>query len=224
MSASKVGDVLPGSDTLLESFATNFSATWVPATFGVTLPLAADITGQTAAFSSSMLDMANPAVKSAGKVATKNQRRELLKATLRVAISGAQRAYLSGNVAADLLIALGIVPNSLVRTPIAAPVFGPLVSIDSAFPGLISFRLTQVDQMTGLGVTTRRFDYGIVGCEVERRVGAGGFMKRFDVKRVLFDDSVADLSVGAIADYRVRYVTSKGLVSPWSAIVSGARL
>jgi len=214
-------DVLPASDADFGTFVTNFASLWVPATFNTVLPSAATVTGAAAAFNVALAVAVAPVSRTPVSIASKDAARASCAAVVRDAIRSAQAAYLASIVSEAQINALGVRANQLIRTPIGAPVYGPLLSVDASFPGFTRFRLTQVDQATGGGVTTRRFDYGITGVELERKIGAGVFVLRQSVKRVLFSDSTIDLAAGDIASYRVRYSTARGLVSPFSAIVVG---
>jgi hypothetical protein len=215
-------DVLPSSDASFGVFATSFAAVWVPASFNTVLPTAASVTAAAVAFNSALAIAAAPTTRTGVTIAAKDTQRAICSIVLRDSIRAAQAAFLAGLATEAQINALGVRANSLIRTPIGAPVYGPLVAIDASFPGFMRFRLTQVDQATGFGATTRAFDYGIVGVEVVRSVGSAPFVLRQTLKRVLFQDSTADLVSGVIANYCVRYVTARGLVSPFCAMVSGA--
>jgi len=215
-------DVLPATDPAFGVFATSFAALWVPATYNVVLPAAGTVSAAAAAYNVALGIASAPSTRTGVTIAVKDAARASASVLLRDAIRAAQAAFLAGLVSEAQINALGVRANSLIRTPIGAPVYGPLVAIDASFPGFMRFRLTQVDQLTGFGATARAYDYGIVGAELVRQVGASPFVLRQTVKRVLFQDSTADLAAGVIANYCVRYVTARGLVSPFCAVVSGA--
>lgn len=214
-------DQLPAGDADFADYLTAFAGAWLPATFNVVTPLALTLTTSASSFVTALALSTVPATRTSVTIAAKDLARRNAAILFRSAIRAAQTAFLNGSATGAQLITLGVRPNDLLRSPIGAPIFAPLIGVDASFAGQIRFRLTQVDPLTGLAVTTRKFAYGIIGIQLERRVGVAAFILRKVLKRTSFQDPSNDLPPGAIADFRVRYITARGLVSPWSSVVSG---
>lgn len=214
-------DVVPPGDADFGLFATQFASAWVPATYNTVLPAAATVTTSAAAYATALAIATDPGSRSTVNIATKTVQKLETADILRSAIRSAQTAYLDGLVSEAQLNNLGVRANSLIRTPIGQPVFSPILGIDGSLTGQNRFRVTQVDPATGIAVTTRAYAYGIVGVEMQRKVGAGEFLLRQTTRRTKIFDSTTDLAMGTVAIYRVRYITARGLTSPWSATVQG---
>jgi hypothetical protein len=211
-------DVLPRTDADFNAFAANFAAGWVPATFGVTAPLAATITTQSGDFTTALNAATDNSTRTPVTVATKDAQRALLSNTLRDAIRSATAAYRSGVVGAtaQALLALNIRPPKLTRTPISQPIYPPVLQIAGLAIGTTELRVVQVDQQTGQEVTARQFAYGISGVELQRKAGAGEWEIVQSRKRAKLSVSTAGIVLGTALLFRARYVTAKGLSSPWS--------
>lgn len=214
-------DVLPPQDAAFGLFVTNFASAWVPATFNVVVPSAASLVTLASTFNTALATATDPATRTPVTVSQKDDDRATAAIAFRAAIRAAQAAFLAGTATEAELNVLGVRANSLIRSPIGAPIFAPIISVDGTSVGLVRFRVTQVNPATGVAVTTRGFSAGITGIEMQRRVGSGDYLLRFSAKRTKVFDNVADLSPGTIAQYRARYVTARGLSSPWSSVVSG---
>jgi hypothetical protein len=221
---SRGSDPIPAQDAALASFAAIFAAAWVPATFNVVAPLAATVTAASGAFSTALDVATDPATRTTPAIASKTAARVALVALLRTCIRAAQAAYLAGTASESQLNDLGVRANSLIRSPIPAPTFGPILAVDQVSPGVVTLRVTQVDQSTGLAVTTRGYSIGIVGVEIQRKVGSGAFVPVGLRKTVRINDSTEALASGSLLVYRARYSTLRGLVSPWSPEVNGTVL
>lgn len=215
-------DPIPRSDEDLAAFAQNFANWWTPASFSVLLPSNAAVLAAYVLFRDELALATAPETRTPPRIASKNQARFSLVQILRGCIRSAQAAFLAGVVTESELLTLGVRPNSLVRSPVPAPVFAPLLSLDFASVGVACLRVTQVDQATGQSVSTRRFSYGIIGVQLERRVGAGAFASAGLHMRVRIVDDVSALAVGSLVEYRCRYQTGRGLVSPYSPTVAAA--
>jgi len=214
-------DVLPAPDADFALFATQMSAAWVPATFNVVVPLAATVVASATAFASALAIASDPTTRTAVTIASKDLQRVLTAVILRAAIRAAQAAFLAGTATAAQLADVGVRANEVIRTPIGLPGFAPLLGFSGSFPGVNRLRITQVDQVTGSPVTTRGYAYGIIGIQLERAVPTVPFALRQSTKRVLLSDPTATLVAGTLVTYRARYVTARGLFSPWSSVAGG---
>lgn len=217
-------DPLPARDADFAAFATQFGASWVPANFNVTLPLAATLTAAATAFNVALALVRDPATTTTPAIAAKDAARASCAGLLRGAIRAAQTAFLDGTATEQELLDIGIRPNSLVRTPIAAPQYAPLMALDIASIGSTDLRVTQVDQSTGLAVSTRRYAYGIIGAEFQRKVGAGAWESLGVRKTVKVNDPLVGFVPGTLLLYRARYMTARGLMSPFCPEVVSAVL
>lgn len=218
------GDPIPLTDSGLQAFAVAFASVWLPSTFNAVLPLASTVQAASAAFDVSLAVASSPATRTTVAIAAKNDDRRALITILRSAIRLAQAAYVAGSVTEAQVNALGVRANSLIRTPVADPVFPPVIAIDFVSVGSVNLRITQVDQFSGQIVSTRKFPSGIIGVDVERQVGSGPFLPVGLRKAVRINDVVTDFAAGTSVRYRARYVTARGLVSPFSLPVSAAVL
>lgn len=217
-------DPLPARDANFAAFATQFAAGWSPASFNVVLPLAATLTAAASAFDIALALVRDPSTTTTPAIAAKNASRAACAALLRGAIRAAQTAFLDGIATEQQLLDLGIRPNSLVRTPIAGPPYPPILALDVASIGSTDLRVTQVDQSTGLAVSTRRYSYGIIGAEFQRKVAAGAYESLGLRKTVRVNDAVVGFVPGTLLMYRCRYMTARGLMSPFSVEVVSAVL
>lgn len=205
-------DPIPTTDEGLRAFGVQFGASWVPATFNVVAPLAAAVVAASTAFGNALAVVSDPSTRTTPAIAAKNEARIALVSVLRTCIRAAQAAYLAGTASEEDLTGIGVRPNSLVRTPISAPQYPPQVSIDSVAVGSTNLRVTQVDQISGLAVSTRGFAYGIIGVFLERKVGAGPWTAVGLRKTVKINDITEGLASGTLLMYRARYQTARGLV------------
>lgn len=210
-------DVLPPQDAAYGLFVNAFAAAWVPATFNAVLPTAASLVILANDFNAALVTSTDPATRTPVTVADKDTERAIASIAFRAAIRAAQSAYLAGTVSEAQLNALGVRANSLIRTPVNAPSFAPLLASDGSLTGQTRLRLTQVDPTTGVAVTTRGFARNIIGVEVQRKVGSGDWMTRFTAKRTKLFDVTTDVAVGTVLLYRSRYITATGLVGPFSS-------
>lgn len=222
--ATPNSDPIPASDEGLRAFAVNFSTLWVPATFNTISPTAIAVTAASDAYGVALGLATDPATRTTPLVSAKNAARLAVVVLLRSAIRACQAAYLAGIATEEQLQELGVRPNSVVRTPISAPLFPPVLSIDSIAVGSTNLRVTQVDQSTGLAVDTRGFSYGIIGVELQRKVGSAEFSVVGLRKTVKINDVTEGLATGTSLSYRGRYQTARGLVSPFSPVVAASVL
>lgn len=212
-------DVLPRSDADFKIFADNFSTNWNPADAGVTVPLAATIVTSAGAFTTALLLAVDPLTRTPVTVAAKDSQRVLTSDLLRDASRSAHSAYRNGVATMDsaALTLLGLRTPKLTRTPIAEPTFAPAMAVAGLAVGITILRVTQIDQITGLPTTNRRFAYGITGIELQRKVGAGAFTSVVTTKRVIIRMGTGGVTPGDDLAFRSRYVTATGGVSPWSS-------
>ncbi len=217
-------DYIPTSDANLQIFSNNFFVAWNPATFNVVEPLNAALSSAAVAYNIALAALGNPATNTPVNVAVKDDKRASLVALIRMAVRGALAAYKSQfpGATSGALIALGVNPPRLGKTPILAFPFAPLLAVEGSTENRISLRATQVDAVSGAAVTDRRFPLGQASFGLERRVGlVGGFVSLGLRKRVKLVDDTTGIAKGTPVSYRICYQTGSGLASPKSAEVTG---
>ena len=216
-------DVFPPNDADFDVFAQNFQDNWTPSTWGVTVPLQATITASADAYTAALATATNPLTRTPVKVAAKDAQRELTKIAIRDAIRKATAAYRGGYVTATEanMELLGLNAPKLTRTPISAPLFPPVLGIAGFNVGSTDLRITQVDQVTGLEVTNRSFAYGLTSVQLQRKIGAGDYEVVLTQKRAKLNVPTAGITMGTVLVFRCRYLTQRGLASPWSLTSTG---
>ncbi len=127
-------------------------------------------------------------------------------------------------VSDDLKTNAGIHLDDQVRTPIGAPRTQPILNIVSAGPGTHTLRFRDMNTMS-----SRRKPAGITHMLLFAEIARPGHAKGVDAGlefmgavtrnpyRVRFD---YDRHAGRIAHYKARWLTAKGLLGPWSAMIS----
>lgn len=214
-------DYIPKSDADLLAWSLNFLGFWVPATYNAVTPLVATITTANTTYSTALAASTNAGTRGPFTIAAKNTARTALVALLRAAVRQALVAFRSGIVSESQLIALGVNPPKLTPTPVAVPLFAPLIGFGSSQTGSIKFRITQVDLATGAPVTLRAFPLGIVGVEIETKVGAAEWISRGLRKRVNLTISTSGETPGVAMLIRARYQTASGKFGPRSTPATG---
>lgn len=213
--------VFPTKDADLSLWATQFSITWDPANFLVDDPLKQTIAAAATAFATALADVA--AQRSPDAVAVKNQRRTALIKLIRSAARVATARYRENpDLYGVFVTALGLRLPSLSGTPIPPPPQAPLLAIDSVTPGKTNIRLTQMEN--GVAVNTRRFPNGVMGVQLEYKVGTGDWTSGPLLRRVNIRIDTPSVSVGAVITWRGKYVNPKGEPGPNSAEIQSVAM
>lgn len=212
---------IPAKDASLASWAANFAALIVadPATYGLVSGDAAAISAVETTWAAAYALVTSPTTKTASTVSAKNVAKINLLATLR---PYAQNIALNAGVTADNKIALGLNPRTSTPIPITAPTTYPALTIVSALPlqHVIRYR----DQLASPSVKSKPYGvtqlqlFGTASIEPITNPDALDFL---DVlTKSPFAQTWPSESSGQRAYYAARWQTRKGLVGPWSPIVS----
>lgn len=223
---SPSGDVYPQKDADLALWADYFSNAWDPANFGSTLPTAVALGAASANFTTALANASNVTARTPQTVATKDQARAalvlLIRQAARIAINFYRTAYAAGNgPAVGLLVTeLGLRLPDMVRTNVQAPAYAPLLVMVGSKNATFELRATQVDG-NGNPVPGRGFPKDVAGFEIGSKVGDGEWGIYGVRRRVKLIIPTAGILPGTLVMFRIRYITRKGEVGPWSEPVGG---
>lgn len=211
-------DPIPTRDAELSLWLNNFSAQWSPATWDTTLPTQASLIALASGFSGLLANLADPAQRTQALVAQKDASRAIIAQTLRGAVRTALATYRANPAALLDLLALGVRPATFEKTKISAPLEAPILSLTSAQPGLIHYRLSQV--VNGSPVARRKFPDGTVGIILTETWG--GNKRTTQIKRVNIATDTSAIENGTIVNAIAEYYTARGEVSQPSAAITVA--
>lgn len=212
---------IPPKDGAFNSWITNFSSliTAAPATYGLATGDASAIAAATATWTAAYALVTSPSTKTATTVSAKNTARVNALAIVRpyaVTIS------LNAGVSSGSKTALGINPRTSTPVPITAPTTYPVLSVVSALPlqHVIRYR----DQLASPSVKSK--PYGVTQMYL---FGTASATAITDPSLLAFLGSQTkspltqtwgSATSGQKAYYAARWATRKGLVGPWSPVVS----
>lgn len=212
---------IPPKDADLALWSANFSTliTASPPTYGLTTGDAVTIAAANTAFQAAYLIVTSPSTKTPAAVQFKNIQRANLLATVR---PYGQRIANNAGIASSLKIALGLNPRTNPPTPVTAPATMPILSIPSLIH--LGHILRYRDSLAS--PSTKGKPAGAIAMELYGTASATvitdpavlvflGLQTKSPFTQ-LWDSG----SVGKAAYYAGRWVTRKGLIGPWSAIVS----
>lgn len=212
---------IPAKDAQFGNWIDNFSAliTANPATYGLVAGDATAIAGVTAAWDAAYALVTSPMTKTPNTVSAKNVAKINALATVR---PYSQAISLNAGVSSADKIALGLNPRQSVPVPITAPTTYPALSFGPALSltAVIRYR----DQLASPSVKAK--PYGVLQCYL---YGLPSTTPVTDPTTMKFlgglTKSPSPVSwpsgnAGMTAYYAARWATRKGLVGPWSPIVS----
>ena len=212
---------IPAKDNSLLAWALNFSGlvTTAPATYGLSSTDAANIAAPVALFQAAMALVTSPATKTAQTVATKNTDRTNMLATIR---PYAQQIANNAGVTTAAKIALGVNPKTSTPTPITAPTTSPVLTAQSTSTAgtIIRYR----DATASPSVKAK--PYGVVAAQIFALPSATAITDPTTLTyQGNFTKSPLTLALGSAAAgktvyFAARWITKKGLVGPWSGIIS----
>lgn len=212
---------LPNKDGQLDTWALNFSTliTASPATYGLGAGDATTIAGVYAAWHAAFLLATNPSTKTKTSVAAKNTARFNLLAICR---PYATMISLNAGVSSADKTTLGVNPRTSVPTPISAPTSKPVLAFISA--SSMQSHMRYSDSVAGPLVKSK--PYGVIGMQFFGKTSA----------TVITDPALLPIlqqqptspytvqwasgDVGKTAYLAGRWITRKGLVGPWSDILT----
>ena len=212
---------IPPKDAQLANWADNFSAllTASPATYGLVSGDAAAVAAVVATWDAAYALVTSPSTKTAATVAAKNAAKINMLATVR---PYSQAISLNAGVTTMAKTAIGVNPRTSVPTPITAPTTYPVLTVSQALS--LQHILRYRDQLASPSVKSK--PYGVIGVQLYGNASATVItdpttlmLLQTTTKSPLLQPWGSG-SVGKPAYYAARYVTRKGLVGPWSPIVS----
>ena len=111
---------------------------------------------------------------------------------------------------------MGLTVKSRTRTAVAVPTTAPVVTID--FSTRLQHYIAYVDEATP---TTKAKPAGVHGCEVWVKLGTDADFKFLGTNTASpFQAVYADADAAKNAQYRLRWVNTRGEHGPWSSVVS----
>jgi hypothetical protein len=213
---------VPVKDAALNSWLANFStlATASPSTYGLVAGDAVAIAAVVAAWAAAYALVTSPSTKTASTVAAKNAEKVIVLATVR---PYAQAISLNAGVSSANKSAIGVNPRTSVPLPITAPTTYPGLTVVSQFP--LNTILRYRDSMASPSVKSK--PYGVIGCQIFAMTSATVITNPALLTFALVSPKSPltlpwqSSDAGKIGYIAARWVTRKGLVGPWSPIVSG---
>ncbi len=212
---------LPEPQTEFDAWLLNFSTliSTEPKRYNLSEADAAVIADVYAEWSAAYRPVTAPITKTKVTVAAKNAAREMAEATIRPC---AQIIANDRNVTPDDKVVLGLNPRVNGRTPIKAPLAGPMLSVAPA--GNLLLKLTY--QCSGAGVSRRAKPPGVTACQLYYAVSATRITNQNDLPlKKLATKSPLQIQFHACEAnlpcyFAARWGVQTGGVSPWSRIVS----
>jgi len=212
---------IPPRDADYAAWADNFAAVFAanPTAYGYMTADADAVSVQVAAWDAAYALVTSPTTKTAATVAAKNTSRIVTTALLR---QYAQPISLNPGIDPTLKTAIGVNPRTSVPLPITVPTTYPALTVASAMP--LQHVLRYRDSLASPSVKSK--PYGVVQIQL---FGTASGTPITDPATLLFQQVTTkspliqtwgSAAVGLKAYYAARWATKKGLVGPWSPIVS----
>jgi hypothetical protein len=211
---------IPAKNAAFVAWVANFSAliTASPATYGLVAGDATAIAAQNTALAADYALITSPATKTAQTVSAFNTQKINALAICR---PYAQAISLNAGVSSSSKIAVGVNPRTSTPVPITAPTTNPILTAQSASTAGIICRYR--DSVASPSVKSK--PYGAIGTLIFAKASATAIT---DPTLLNYEGtqtkSPFTLSMPATAGMTIyiaaRWVTKKGLVGPWSPIIS----
>ena len=212
---------LPPKDAAFDAWLSNFSTllTATPAAYGLQAGDAAAVAAAQATWHAQYLLVKSPTTKTAAVVAAKNIARVNAQA---IARPYAQQVANNAGVSVANKTALGLNPRTSTPVPITTPTTYPTLAVAQALPlqHVMRFR----DQLAT--PSTKAKPYGVVQLQLFGQTSAAPIVDPSALPflgvttKSPFLQAWPGSAKGMTAYYAARWVTRKGLVGPWSPIVS----
>jgi hypothetical protein len=203
--------------TWLDNFDTLLTAS--PATYGLVPADAAAVATVTDAFLTALAAASNPGTRTPVSVALKDTTKITSLATVR---PYAQSISLNAGVDVSDKINIGVNPRTTPPTPINAPATNPVLTITGA--NTLAHVMRYRDEMAA--PNTKAKPYGAVACQIFGKTSATPITDALDLP-YLMNATKSPLQIfwqaadaNKIAYYAGRWITRRGLVGPWSPIIS----
>jgi len=215
-----VAPYLPVKNAALVAWLANFSGliTASPATYGLTAGDATAIAAQNTALAAAYALITSPSTKTAATVSAFNTEKIIATALAR---PYAQTISLNPGVTSANKIAVGVNPRTSVPTPITTPTTNPVLTVQSASTAGIILRYR--DSVASPSVKSKPF--GVISVQVYAKASATAItdptLLPFIVAATKSPLTLSLPATAGMTAYIVaRYITRKGLVGPWSPIIS----
>lgn len=212
---------IPSRNANLVAWMANFSTllTASPGTYGLTAADASLVAGQNAAITTGYALITSPSTKTAATVSAFNTEKINALAIFR---PYAQTISLNAGVSSSAKTAIGVNPRTSTPLPITAPTTNPvLTAISTSTAGTI---LRYRDSVASPSVKSK--PYGVIGVQVYAETSTTPIT---DPTTINFVQTITKSpwtqvlgagAAGKTAYFAARYITRKGLVGPWSPIIS----
>jgi hypothetical protein len=203
--------------TWLANFATLIAAS--PATYGLMASDAATISAQNSAFAAAYALVTSPSTKTAATVSAKNTEKIIALATVR---PYAQTIANNAGVSSANKIALGLNPKTSVPVPITAPTTMPILTAQSTSTAGTILRYR--DSTASPSVKSK--PYGVTAVQLYAKASVTpitdpSLLTFFEVAtKSPLTASLGSGAAGMTVYFAARWQTRKGLVGPWSPIIS----
>lgn len=212
---------IPQTDAAFGPWLQNFSTliTAAPATYGLMAADATTIAGEYTAWATAYALVASPSTKTASTVSAKNSTKVSVLAIVR---PYAQTISLNAGVSTGAKTAVGVNPRTSVPTPITAPTTTPVLTAQSTSTAGTILRYR--DATASPSVKSK--PYGVTQCQIFAMASATAITDPtlLDFQEVATKSPI-QLALGAPAAgktiyFAARWQTRKGLIGPWSPIIS----
>lgn len=212
---------IPPKDADFAPWLVNFSTmiTASPATYGLVAGDAVSIAAQNTAFAAAYALVTSPSTKTPTTVQAKNIAKANALATVR---PYAQRIANNAGVSSSNKIALGLNPRTNPPTPVTQPTTLPVLSI----PSMINLGLIMRYRDSLASPSVKAKPAGAIAAEVYVKTSATPIVDPTLLTfaglqtKSPFTLSFTSGDIGKQAYVVARWVTRKGLVGPWGAIVA----
>jgi hypothetical protein len=212
---------IPPKDSAFAAWLANFSSliSASPATYGLMAADATTIAAQETAFAAAYALVTSPSTKTAATVSAKNTEKIIALATVR---PYAQTIANNAGVTSANKIALGLNPKTSVPVPITAPTTMPILTAQSTSTAGTILRYR--DSTASPSVKSK--PYGVTAVQLYAAASATPITDPtlLDFLEVATKSPLtAALGSGAAGKtvyFAARWQTRKGLVGPWSPIIS----
>lgn len=212
---------IPAPDPAFNAWIVNFSslATASPGTYGLATGDATAIAAATTSWSTAYALVTSPSTKTATTVSAKNTARVNALAIVR---PYAQAISLNAGVSTGAKTAIGVNPRTSTPVPITIPTTYPVLTVVSALPlqHVIRYR----DQLASPSVKAKPYGvrtmmlFGSTSGTVITDPTTLAFLG--NITKSPFTQTWGSAAKGQNAYYAGRWATQKGLLGPWSPIVS----
>jgi hypothetical protein len=212
---------IPAKEANLNSWLINFSAllSASPSTYGLGPTDATNVAADVAAWTAAYTPILSPSTKTAAAVSAKNSAKVSILAQIR---PYAQQISLNAGVTSSAKIAIGVNPRTSVPTPITAPTTAPVLTAQSTSTAGTILRYR--DATASPSVKSK--PYGVISIQLWAKASATPIT---DPTMLAFVENATKSPLTAVMGsgaagmtvyFAARWQTKKGLVGPWSSVIS----